>query len=64
MQGSKLLSDFLTEKKFSLNKKQQQLVIEDSAGTLVWIVGLRTSQCACINYQTRKVLRICCIHAD
>ena len=64
MQGSKLLSDFLTEKKFSLNKKQQQLVIEDGAGTLVWIVGLRTSQCACIHHQTRKVRRICCIHAD
>ena len=64
MQGSKLLSDFLTEKKFSLNKKQQQLVIEDSTGRLIWIVGLRTSQYVCTNHQTRQVLRICCFHAD
>ncbi|BCS86505.1 tRNA(Ile)-lysidine synthase [Prevotella herbatica] len=42
MNGSKLLSDFLTDNKLTLFDKQKQLVIEDNEGNIVWVVGLRT----------------------
>jgi len=42
MKGSKLLSDFLTDNKFTLFDKQKQLVIEDCQGDIVWVAGLRT----------------------
>ncbi|WP_018462286.1 tRNA lysidine(34) synthetase TilS [Segatella paludivivens] len=42
MKGSKLLSDFLTDNKFTLFDKQKQLVIEDNEGNIVWVAGLRT----------------------
>ena len=41
MQGSQLVSDFLTNRKFSIISKQRQLVVEDATGAIIWLVGLR-----------------------
>lgn len=50
MNGSKLLSDFLTDNKLTLFDKQKQLVIEDNEGHIVWVAGLRTdNRCRIIN---------------
>ncbi len=41
MKGSKLLSDFLTDRKVNRFDKQRQLVVSDAKGDILWVVGLR-----------------------
>ena len=41
MNGKKLISDYLTDRKVSLFDKQRQLVITDADGNIIWIVGER-----------------------
>ena len=44
MKGSKLLSDFLTDRRLSVFDKHQQLVVTDASDNIVWVVGQRTDQ--------------------
>lgn len=47
MRGSKLLSDYMTDRKMSIVEKQQQPVVTDATGRIVWVVGERlAAQCA------------------
>ena len=48
MKGRKLLSDLMTDCKLSIFDKRKQLIITDSQGFIVWIIGLRVSQKAAI----------------
>lgn len=56
MTGSKLVSDFLTDRKKNLLAKQRQLVVEDAQGHIIWVVGERichpcritASTCQCL----------------
>ena len=41
MNGKKLISDYLTDRKVSLFDKQRQLVITDADENIIWIVGER-----------------------
>lgn len=41
MKGSKLVSNYLTDRKKSLFDKERQLVIEDASGKIVWLVNER-----------------------
>ena len=41
MRGSKLVSDYLTDRKMSLIAKRRQLVVADASERLVWLVGER-----------------------
>lgn len=41
MNGSKLVSDLLTDRKMSLQQKRNQLCVTDESGQIVWLVGLR-----------------------
>ncbi len=41
MKGSKLVSDYLTDRKFSRFRKQAQRVLTDADGRIVWLVGER-----------------------
>lgn len=43
MEGSRLVSDYLTDLKLSLFDKRRQLVVTDATGLIIWIVGHRTS---------------------
>lgn len=43
MKGSKLVSDYLTDIKCSVIDKRRQQVVVDATGTIVWLVGRRTS---------------------
>ena len=43
MKGSKLVSDCLTDIKCSVIDKRRQQVVVDATGTIVWLVGRRTS---------------------
>ena len=58
MRGSKLVSNYLTDCKKSLVDKQQQLVVTDATGTIVWLVGERGSAKCAADEKTKKILRI------
>ena len=58
MQGTKLLSDLMTDLKMNLFEKRRQLVVVDAQGVIVWAVGLRTDQRAAVSDQTKEVLEI------
>ncbi len=58
MQGCKLVSDYLTDRKKSLVEKQRQLVVTDSTGSIVWLVGERGSATCAADGKTKKILRI------
>ena len=58
MNGSRLVSDFLTDRKVPLTEKRRQLVVTDSEGRIIWIVGHRTDQRCCVDSTTRRILRM------
>jgi len=41
MKGSKLVSNYLTDRKKPLFDKERQLVLEDATGRIVWLVNER-----------------------
>ena len=58
MKGFKLVSDYLTDKHYSLNEKQKKLVVEDAEGRIIWLVGERTDNRFRIDADTKKALII------
>ena len=58
MRGSKLVSDFLTDKHLNLLQKRRQLALVDATGRIVWLVGLRTDNRFRISDSTSRVLKI------
>ncbi len=58
MDGHRLVSDFLTDRKLSVLDKRRQLVVTDRDGEIVWLVGLRSDHRFRVTPQTTSVLRI------
>lgn len=58
MKGSKLVSDYLTDIKQPLPDRQQQLVITDAHGIIIWLAGLRTSRVSAVTPDTQETLTI------
>ena len=58
MKGSKLVSDYLTDRKKNYFERRRQLVVEDAKGTIVWLVGERTSEKCRVSAETEKVVRV------
>lgn len=58
MRGTKLISDYLTDRKHSLVEKQRQLVVTDADGTIVWLVGERPATPFCVTEKTKKILSL------
>ena len=58
MKGSKLLSDYMTDRKFSLFKKKQQTVLTDADDNILWVVNERPDARFCINKLTSNVVEI------
>ena len=56
MKGSKLVSDYLTDKKKTLFEKRQQRVITDAEGRVVWLIGERTDNRFRITGQSKKAV--------
>ena len=56
MRGTRLVSDYLTDRKASLLDKRRQLVVADAHGQIVWLVGHRTAQPCAVGAATRRVL--------
>ena len=53
MKGSKLLSDYFIDRKFSLFEKENQLIVE-SGGKIAWVVGERTDARFSIDRKTTQ----------
>ena len=60
MNGSKLISDFLTDAKKSLYGKRCQLVVTDANGEIVWVANERTDNRFRVTDATKRVLIIYC----
>lgn len=58
MVGTRLISDYLTDRKYTVFEKRRQLVIEDAAQRVVWLVGERTDQRFAVTEGTKRVLFI------
>ena len=55
MRGSKLVSDYLTDRKKSIIEKREQLVVVDCEDNIVWLVGERPAAPFCIDKKTQNV---------
>ena len=55
---TKLVSDFMTDAHFSWWQKATNWLVTDSDGTILWVYGLRSSDVARIDSQTKKVIAI------
>lgn len=58
MKGSKLLSDYMTDRKLSVFEKRRQLVITDAYGKIIWVVGERPDNHFRINENSESALII------
>lgn len=58
MNGSKLVSDYLTDRKKTLFEKRRQLVVTDSSDRIVWLVNERPDNRCRITDTTRQILVI------
>ncbi len=58
MRGSKLVSDYLTDRKKSLQEKRRQLVVTDSKGVIVWLVGERVAAPFVISKETAHIIKL------
>ena len=57
MRGTKLVSDYLTDRKKSIVEKQTQLVITDAMGNIVWLVNERPAEQCSIDKKTKTIIR-------
>ncbi len=57
MKGRKLLSDYFTDQKVSVAKKEEAWVLE-SEGEIVWLVGYRIDERYKVGQKTRQILQI------
>ena len=58
MRGTKLVSDYLTDKKRSTADKEQQLVVTDVKGTIVWLVDERPASPFCVKDSTKEIIML------
>lgn len=58
MRGTKLVSDYLTDRKKSIIDKRQQLVVTDATGAIVWLVGERPAAPYCVKNSTKEVIAL------
>ena len=58
MEGRKLLSDLMTDRKMTLFEKRRQLVVTDAENQVVWLIGLRTDQRFRVSDSTTEVLAL------
>lgn len=56
MRGSKLISDYLTDRKLNILEKERQLVVTDCDDNILWLVGERPAAPYCVTEKTKKLL--------
>lgn len=60
MKGSKLVSNYMTDKKMTMFDKERQMVIEDATGRIVWLVNERPDNRFRIDGNTTEIMTIQC----
>lgn len=63
MRGSKLVSDYMADRRKTFFDKQAQLVVTDAQGRIVWLAGERTDDRFRISSDTQEVLRLTLLFA-
>ncbi len=58
MKGSKLVSDYLTDRKRDYLQKKSQHVLTDGEGKIIWLIGERISEKCKTEENTQKILEI------
>ena len=58
MRGTKLISDYLTDRKRSIIEKEQQLVVTDANDNILWLVGERPSAICSVGNNTTEVITL------
>lgn len=58
MKGTRLVSDYLTDRKLSVVEKRRQLVLTDAEGHILWLVDHRPDGHYCVTPQTQQTLII------
>lgn len=56
MRGTKLVSDYMTDRKMSLINKERQCVVTDEKGNIIWLVGERPAAHCSTNSNTENVI--------
>lgn len=56
MKGTRLVSDYLTDRKLNLFQKQDQLTLVDASGHILWLLGQCVDQRVRITPSTRRAL--------
>ncbi len=56
MKGRKLLSDYMTDKKYNRIEKMRQLVVTDATDEIIWLLGERTSEKCRIDSHSRRIM--------
>ena len=64
MEGKKLVSDYLTDRKLNLLAKRHQRVLVDATGTILWLVGQRTDHRYRITPDTYIIIKATLILQD
>lgn len=58
MKGKKLVSDYMTDRKYNFFQKERQLLLTDSIGQTIWLVGQRLDDHVKITTNTNTILSI------
>lgn len=58
MNGSRLLSDMMTDLHMTRFQKEDQHVLVDAEGNILWLIGIRASNLHKVTSKTRKVLKV------
>lgn len=64
MKGKKLISDYMTDRKFNLFQKERQLLLTDSTGKIIWLIGQRADDRVKITSKTKTMLCISIIKEE
>ncbi len=56
--GSKLLSDYLTDRKVNILEKQRQVVVTDSTGAIIWVAPREIDDRYRITTKTTHILKL------
>lgn len=63
MKGTRLVSDFLTDRHLSVLDKRRQLVLTTSDDRIVWLIGHRPDHRFCITKDTTQMLHVAIIRS-
>ena len=58
MRGCKLVSDYLTDAKIPVWEREQQTVVTDATGKIIWLTALRSANCYRVTVETHTIITL------